>query len=139
MVARGACWNYTSSRWCRKPHFLWRTCIRHILRLAYHSSTCASAAPVPTTESPPHGLSQVCRGLGHIAGPSFPLHIRRQGRRRRVHLDIIQRNKAGGWIELQHLLIRHHGEEEPAAARKECAEKAANIATPGRYQSPRHC
>lgn len=45
----------------------------------------------------------------------------------------------GGWIELQHLLIRHHGQKEPAAARKECVEEAANIATPRRYQSPRHC
>lgn len=113
-----------------------------------------------TTESPSHGLSQVCRGFGHIAGPSFPLHIRRQGRCRRVHLDLVQRNKAGklgcrklgmyylhrltiaalgGWIELQHLLIRHHGQEEPAAARKERAEETANIATPRRCQSPRHC
>lgn len=45
----------------------------------------------------------------------------------------------GGRIKLQHLLIRHHGEEESAAARQECAEEAANIATPRRYQSPRHC
>lgn len=44
----------------------------------------------------------------------------------------------GGRIELQHLLIRHHGQEESAAARKECAEEATNIATPRRYQSSRH-
>jgi hypothetical protein len=45
----------------------------------------------------------------------------------------------GGWIELQHLLIRHHGKKESAAARKERAEETANIATSGRYQSSGHC
>ena len=47
----------------------------------------------PAHTSQNHGFSQVGCRLGDGQGPAVPLHLRRQGRPRPLHLDTVQRHK----------------------------------------------
>ena len=124
-------------------------------------STHDPATPVRTVRTPAtsHGFSQVGCRLGDGQGPAVPLHLRRQGRPRPLHLDAVQRHAtsmspsttvflslyfwgarltfriAGRRLELQHLLVRHHRQPICPPPRQERPEEAADAATPRRHKS----
>ena len=124
-------------------------------------STHDPATPVRTLRTPAtsHGFSQVGCRLGDGQGPAVPLHLRRQGRPRPLHLDAVQRHAtsmspsttvflsvyfwgarltfrtAGRRLELQHLLVRHHRQPICPPPRQERPEEAADAATPRRHKS----
>lgn len=77
MVARGASWNYTSSRWCRKHHFPWWTSIQSqtncILRPSLNTVRFAHLPTLGPRPNPRHMdflKSAVASAISQ--GPPFP-------------------------------------------------------------------
>lgn len=97
-----------------------------------------------------HGFPKVRCRICNRQGPCLPLLVRGHRRCRPVHMDPAQwhetcmhkvdnlcarRTKhltcaAGGRIELQHLLLRHHRKQVPTTAREERPEEAPHVAPP---------
>lgn len=121
--------------------------------------TLVSGRPSLTWARLRDGLLEVRRGFGHGLWPSFSIHLRRQGRHRRVYLDPTQRNKEGtqppppsptsypflanmlplgGWLKLQHLFFRHPCQQIPLTAGEKRAQEITNPPSPRRTQGPRY-